>query len=130
MGWPIPKAWVGPSRVNFHLRPGGGLPSVGHSMSDIPPDISHDQYAVRLKKLQELGRIDDTLARDLLDALHFLMGLRLSHQLRQQAGGARPGNEVKPSDLGALEREPLHDALAIVKRFRQFLRQHYRFDSL
>ena len=86
--------------------------------------------AARLKKLQELGRIDDTLARDLLDALHFLMGLRLSHQLRQQAGGARPGNEVKPSELGALEREPLHDALAIVKRFRQFLRQHYRFDSL
>ena len=23
-------------------------------MSDIPPDISHDQYAVRLKKLQDM----------------------------------------------------------------------------
>jgi signal-transduction protein with cAMP-binding, CBS, and nucleotidyltransferase domain len=29
-----------------------------------------------------------------------------------------PGNEVRPSDLSTLEREPLHDALAIVKRFR------------
>lgn len=86
--------------------------------------------AARLKTLQEQGRIDTTLARDLLDALHFLMGLRLSHQLRQQAGGVRPGNEVRPSDLGALEREPLHDALAIVKRFRLFLRQHFRFDNL
>ncbi|WP_299016513.1 hypothetical protein [uncultured Caulobacter sp.] len=27
-------------------------------------------------------------------------------------------------------RMSLHDALAIVKRFRLFLRQHYRFDSL
>jgi CBS domain-containing protein len=86
--------------------------------------------AARLKQLQEQGRIDETLARDLLDALHFLMGLRLSHQLRQRAGGARPGNEVRPSELGALEREPLHDALAIVKRFRLFLRQHFRFDNL
>jgi len=86
--------------------------------------------AARLKALQAAGRIDEALARDLLDALHFLMALRLSHQLRQRAGGARPGNEVRPSELGALEREPLHDALAIVKRFRGFLRQHFRLDSL
>ena len=30
------------------------MPSLRHSMSDIPPDISHDQYAVRLKKLQDM----------------------------------------------------------------------------
>jgi CBS domain-containing protein len=86
--------------------------------------------AARLKALQAAGRIDEALVRDLIDALHFLMGLRLSHQLRQRAGGARPGNEVRAADLGALEREPLHDALAIVRRFRQFLRQHFRLDSL
>lgn len=86
--------------------------------------------AARLKALQAAGRIDEALARDLLDALHFLMGLRLSHQLRQRADGALPGNELRPSELGALEREPLHDALAIVKRFRAFLRQHFRLDAL
>ena len=58
------------------------------------------------------------------------MALRLSHQLRQRAGGALPGNEVRASELGALEREPLRDSLAIVKRFRAFLRQHYRLDTL
>ena len=86
--------------------------------------------AARLAQLSALGRIDATLARDLVDALHFLMGLRLSHQLRQRAGGALPGNEVRPSELGALEREPLRDSLAIVNRFRQFLRQHFRLDAL
>jgi CBS domain-containing protein len=86
--------------------------------------------AARLTRLVQLERIDAGLARDLVDALHFLMGLRLSHQLRQRAGGATPGNEVKASDLGALEREPLRDSLAIVKRFRLFLRQHFKFDSL
>ena len=86
--------------------------------------------AARLEALVAQGRIDAALARDLVDALHFLMGLRLSHQLRQRAGGARPGNEVKASDLGALEREPLRDSLAIVRRFRVFLRQHFKFDTL
>jgi CBS domain-containing protein len=84
----------------------------------------------RLQRLVALERVDAALARDLTDALHFLMGLRLSHQLRQRAGGARPGNEVKASDLGALEREPLRDSLAIVRRLRLFLRQHFKFDSL
>ena len=84
----------------------------------------------RLRALAAQGRIDDAFAQDLSDALHFLMGLRLSHQLRQRAGGARPGNEVKASELGALEREPLRDSLAIVKRFRLFLRQHYKFDTM
>ena len=86
--------------------------------------------AARLKALQAAGHIDEGLARDLLDALHFLMALRLSHQLRQRAEGAQPGNEVRASDLGALEREPLHDALAIVKRFRGFVRQHFHLDAL
>jgi len=86
--------------------------------------------AARLQALQAAGHLDATLARDLLDALHFLMGLRLTHQLRQRAGGALPGNEVRASELGALEREPLHDALAIVKRFRAFLRQHFHLDRL
>ena len=84
----------------------------------------------RLATLVATGRIDADLARDLVDALHFLMALRLSHQLRQRAGGALPGNEVRPSELGALEREPLRDSLAIVKRFRLFLRHHFRLDAL
>ena len=84
----------------------------------------------RLQQLVALQRMDAPLARDLIDALHFLMGLRLSHQLRQREQGAVPGNEVRPSDLGMLEREPLRHSLDIVKRFRAFLREHFRLDSL
>ena len=86
--------------------------------------------AARLARLVALQRIDEALARDLLDALHLLMGVRLTHQLKQRALGLPATNEVKPSDLGTLEREPLHDALAIVKRLRLFLRQHFRLDAL
>ena len=84
----------------------------------------------RLSRLVQQGRIEPDLARDLVQALHLLMGIRLTHQLSQREHGLPAGNEVKPSELSTLEREPLHDALAIVKRFRLFLRQHFRFDAL
>lgn len=86
--------------------------------------------AERLRSLVAAGHVDETLARDLVDALHLLMGLRLTHQLRQRESGAAATNEVRPSELSTLEREPLRDALAIVKSFRLWLRQRYRFDAL
>ena len=86
--------------------------------------------AARLRALAAQRRIDETMARDLLDALHLLMGIRLTHQLQQRAAGQAAGNEVRPSALSTLEREPLRDALGIVRSFRQFLRQHFRLDTL
>jgi CBS domain-containing protein len=86
--------------------------------------------AARLAALSAADKLDATLARDLVDALHLLMGIRLNHQLKQRAAGQAATNEVRPSDLSTLEREPLHDALGIVRRFRTYLRQHFRFDSL
>ena len=86
--------------------------------------------AARLKRLAVLGALDQTLAHDLQDALHLLMGVRLNHQLAQRATGQAPGNEVQPSALHTLEREQLHDALAIVKRFRALMRTQFMLDAL
>jgi CBS domain-containing protein len=85
--------------------------------------------AARVDRLVALQRLEPDLARDLVDALRLLMGIRLTHQLRQRAQGLVATNEVRPSALSTLEREPLHDALAIVKRFRGYLRVHYRLDA-
>jgi CBS domain-containing protein len=84
----------------------------------------------RLGALVEKKCIDAALARDLLDALRFVMALKLTHQLRQRERGEPASNLVQPSALGTLEREQLADSLAIIKRFRAFLRQHFKFDAL
>jgi len=84
----------------------------------------------RIRDLVAAGQLDAALARDLVDALHFLMGLKLRHQLRQRQLGQVPGNLVLPSAMATMEREMLTDALAIIKRFRQFLGLHFHFDSL
>jgi CBS domain-containing protein len=86
--------------------------------------------AARLGVLVERGAVDAELARDLVDALHCLMAMKLTHQLRQRAAGEVPGNLVRPADLGSLERDALNHALTIVKRFRALLAQRYRLDAL
>jgi len=84
----------------------------------------------RLRVLATQGRIDEALARDLVDALHFLIGLKLGANLRQRASGQAPDNRLRLSTLGTLDRDALDDALAIVRRFRHWLRLHYRLDVL
>jgi len=86
--------------------------------------------AARLGVLVERGAIESELARDLVDALHCLMAMKLTHQLRQRAAGEVPGNLVRPADLGSLERDALNRALAIVKRFRALLAQRFHLDAL
>ena len=84
----------------------------------------------RLSTLVAQGQLDAELARDLTEALHYLMGLRLRLQLRQRAGGGAPSNLVKPSGLSLMGRDQLEDALAIVRGFRALLRQRFRLDAL
>ena len=86
--------------------------------------------AERLRELAALGVLDDDFVRDLLDALHCLMRLKLGHQLRQRAAGEVPDNLVRPSQLGLLERDEMRDALAIVKRLRQMLVLNFRLHDL
>lgn len=84
----------------------------------------------RLRALAAAGRIDAALARDLVDALRCLMGLKLASNLRQLAAGRAPDNTLRLADLGAIERQSLKDSLAIVRRFRDWLGLHYRLDAL
>jgi CBS domain-containing protein len=85
--------------------------------------------AARIRALVDAGHLESALARDLVDALHFLMGLKLRHQLRQLQLGEKPGNLVLPSAMATMERDMLTDALAIIKRFRQQLAYQFRFDA-
>lgn len=84
----------------------------------------------RLQALAAAGRIDAGLARDLVDALHCLMRLKLASNLRQIDAGRAPDNAVRLIDLGTLDRQALKDSLAIVRGFRQWLALHYRLDAL
>jgi CBS domain-containing protein len=86
--------------------------------------------AARLAALVDGGHVDGKLADELLAALNLLTRLRLAHQIARRAAGLALDNEVRPSTLAGAERGALRDALAVVKRFRAWLRRHFRFDTL
>jgi CBS domain-containing protein len=86
--------------------------------------------ADRLRALVAGGHIDAALANDVVDALHLLIGLKLASNLRQISEGRAPDTLVRLSERGTLERQSLKEALAIVRRFRQWLGRHYRLDLL
>jgi len=86
--------------------------------------------AERLRVLVERRRIDPDLARDLGEALHFMMGLKLKNNLAQRQAGQPVDNLVRMSGLSTLERDRLQDALGIIKRFRLHLQMHFKLGVL
>ena len=66
----------------------------------------------------------------LIEALHFLMGLKLRNNLAQRQLGQPVDNLVRMSTMSTLERDRLKESLAIVKRFRQHLQLHFKLGAL
>jgi len=115
----------------FDLKKLGTFPIV-HGVRTLALQHHVDELgsAGRLQVLADRQHLPAAMARDLLDALHFLMGLKLDNNLRQRQAGVVSDNLVRLSTLGTLERDLLRDALAIIGRFRQHLRRHYKLESL
>lgn len=86
--------------------------------------------AERIAALVADGTLDAALGEELVQSLHFLMGLRLQAGLAELDQGQPVTGNVDPQRLGSLERSLLKDALAVVKRFKSFLRLRLRLDAL
>jgi CBS domain-containing protein len=115
----------------FDLKKLGTFPIVhGVRALALQSQVPHLGTAERLRALVERRRIDADLARDLTEALHFMMGLKLKNNLAQRQAGRPVDNLVRMSSLSTLERDRLQDALGIIRRFRQHLQQHFKLGAL
>ena len=79
----------------------------------------------RLKALVQASAMTQERADTLLEALEFFMAQRLSVALSTDDKHAR---QVDPTTLTALERDLLKECLAVVKSFKNQLRQHYQLE--
>jgi len=82
----------------------------------------------RIEALRAMGRLPPDVAAELVDSLHFLMGLKLQAGL--EAKGGSNGRVIQQDSLTSLQRDLLKDSLAVVKRFQAMLRHRYRLDML
>jgi CBS domain-containing protein len=115
----------------FDLKKLGTFPVVhGARTLALQHHVAEIGTAARLRVLAQRQHLPEQMARDLTEALHFLMVLKLDNNLRQRRSGQPVNNLVQLSTLGTLERDLMKDSLAIIKAFRQHLRLHYRLDFL
>jgi len=115
----------------FDLKKLGTFPIV-HGVRALALQEQVTQLATtdRLRALVDRGRVEAALARDLVEALHFMMALKLKNNLAQRQAGQPADNLVRMGSMSTLERDRLQDALGIIKRFRQFLQQHFKLGAV
>lgn len=104
------------------LKKGGIFPIVhGVRSLAIERRLLETGTAARIAKLAELGALTHEFARELTQALRYLMTLRLDAQLAEAAAGSL----VRPGELSTMERDLLRDAFQIVKQLKEIVRRHF-----
>jgi CBS domain-containing protein len=104
------------------LKKGGIFPIVhGVRALSLEKGLTETGTAARIARLSELGAFEPQFARELTQALHYLMTMRLDAQLAEQASTSL----VRPGELSTMERDLLRDAFQATKRLREMLRRHF-----
>ena len=121
----------GAKRNQLDLKKGGIFPLV-HGVRSLALEAGIEQRNSyrRIESLTRLQVIPAVLAQDLSESLAFLQSLQLKHGLQKHMRGQPIDNLIDPDGLTTLERDLLKDTLAVVKRFKQHLRHHFRLNSL
>ena len=130
-GWWNRLLGLGDEGRQISLKKAGIFPIVhGVRSLALARRVAATGTAERVAALVADGALDAALGQELVESLHFLMGLRLKAGLAE-IDTARPvtGN-VAPERLSSLERDLLKDTLAVVKRFKALLHQRLRLDVL
>lgn len=84
----------------------------------------------RIEALVARGHLPADLGLDLTESLHFFMGLKLQTGLQALERGRPVSGAIEVDRLGSLDRDLLKDTLAVVRRFRAHLHQHFHLDVL
>ncbi|QLI80736.1 cyclic nucleotide-binding/CBS domain-containing protein [Chitinibacter fontanus] len=110
----------------------GGIFPITHGLRSLALEsrVEAKNSYERLAALSGSAVISSTLAQDIAETLSFLQTLQLKYGLLAHFGGKTTLNLVDPSQLSALERDLLKDALSVVKQFRSLLRHHFKLDRL
>ena len=104
------------------LKKGGIFPIVhGVRALALEKGLTETNTAARIAKLADLATFEPHFARELTEALHYLMTMRLDAQIAERASTSL----VKPGELSTMERDLLRDAFQVTKRLRELVRRHF-----
>jgi len=113
------------------IKKGGIFPIVqGVRSLALEYKITNTNTVQRIKSLKVQGVFEPAFATDLIEALNFMISLRLQFELEKLNLGESYDNYIKPSKLNKLERDLLKDSLKIVNDFKKFIIYHFKLDRI
>jgi CBS domain-containing protein len=124
-------ASVGVGSNEIDIKKAGTFPIV-HGVRTLALDrgIVATPTAGRIGALVEAGALSPEFGQELVSALRIFMGYRLRTQLEAvRRGDVEREAMVRPSHLSAADRDILRDALRIVRRFRDTIRNRYNLGA-
>ena len=83
----------------------------------------------RLEKLQDMRVLDEEIAQGLKDALLLFLRIRLRQQLESDNDNPGLSQQLTLDSLRSADRSMLRHALHRVKKFKQFLVNHYHLEN-
>ena len=86
--------------------------------------------AERVEALIAAGKLPEKLAADLMDSLHFFMGLKLKVGLEALETGNAASGGILVEKLSSLDRDLLKDTLGVVKQFKALLNQRFHLEAM
>ena len=111
----------------------GGIFPIVHGVRALALERRIDEVNsfARIEALANAGVLERDVAADLMEALQFLMEIRLTSRLAKDRAGAggEGDNFVRARDLPRLHHDGLRDSLLIAKRFKERINHHFRLDS-
>lgn len=120
--------WLSRSDDRMDLKKLGIFPIVhGVRALSLKNNITVNNTFERLRHLAQKQVLNEALCQDTAEALAYLMQLRLKFGLHQHAEEI---SKIEMSQLSTLERDLLKDALQVVKRFRNAVRQYFHLGGV
>ena len=125
------KLWsMGDQNSNMVNLKKAGIFAIVHGVRSLALEnkILVTSTAERMAKLVELNQLAESVASEVMDSLYFLMGLKLKVGLSEIDLNKEVSGFIDTSKLTSLDRDLLKESLSVVKRFKTYLRQHFRLD--
>jgi CBS domain-containing protein len=115
------------NRINLKKA---GIFAITHGIRSLALEnhIRANSTAERVRELIQMNKIPQDLGNEVVESLHLLMELRLKSGIAELETGKTVSGEIDISRLSTLERDLLKDSLSVVKRFKQYLRQHFHLE--
>lgn len=123
--------FLGDDKEALDIKKAGTFPLVhGIRSLALAHHVNATSTVERVQALVAIGRLPEKLANDLIDSLHFFMGLKLKVGLQQLDTGHGANEGIQIDKLSSLDRDLLKDTLGVVKQFKALLNQRFHLEAM